>query len=91
MSDGATLSALGATYRAAISDIEGAQSSANVTIDRCNAAVTLIGTAADGSSNELVTNALTGVAGATLALEQAIVQLVQSKTDLEQYLTEREI
>lgn len=91
MSDEATLRALGLSYRAANEDIDKAQASANLTIDRAGAAVAIVGNAADGSTNPLVANALAGLASASLAVEQALTQLVQAKTDIEQFIADKGI
>ena len=91
MSDDATLRALGLSYRAAVEEIEKAQSSANRTIDQAGSAVRIVGNAADGSRNPLVANALAGLASAALAVEQALAQLVQAKTDIEQFISDKGI
>jgi hypothetical protein len=91
MSDEATLAALGLSYRAALEEIKNAQASANLTIDRAGAAVRIVGNAADGSTNTLVANALSGLADAALAVEQALAQLVQAATDVEQFISDKGI
>ncbi len=90
MSD-ANLSGLGASFRAAMAEIENAQSSANLTIDRCNEAGRQLGLTAEGSTSELVSNALANLAEATLAVEGVIAQLVASKTDIEQHVAAKGI
>lgn len=68
----ANLEALGASLMAVIREIAKAQSSANTTIDRGGEAIRLLGMVSDGSSNELLSNALANLSTANDDIETAI-------------------
>lgn len=87
----AGLDELGTAMRAAAQRIEAAQSAVNIARDRTGDALRNVGSVSDGSSNDMLSDALAALATADDLAETMLGNLVNAAGSIEAYVAGRGI
>ncbi len=85
------LEELGQAFRAAANALDAAQSAVHVARDQHDGALAILARVSDGSSNTLITDALSKISQADAFLDQAAAMYALARESVDTYIGERGI
>ena len=91
MSDETRTEELGQRFRQGQIEIENAESAVQLAMDRAGGAVGIISNAAEGSSSDLLTGALSNLAEAEVLLGQVMALYTDARSQIEQHINTRKL
>ncbi len=86
MSDDANLAGLSGSFRLALANLEGAESSVSITRGRADGAAQFLARLADGSSNDLLADAMSLVAQSDQQLEEIAARYAMAREKITEYM-----